>query len=42
MKPVNETPEGVLGSRENGVQNNQGARSRMLKWPGSREKKKVI
>ena len=37
-----ETPEGVLRSRENGVQNNQGARSRMLKWPGSREQKKVI
>ncbi len=26
-----ETPEGVLGSRENGVQNNQGARSRIQK-----------
>ncbi len=28
---TNETPEGALRSRENGVQNNQGARSRMQK-----------
>ncbi len=39
---ISENPEGVLGSRENWVQNNQGARSRMQKWPRSREQKKVI
>ena len=37
-----ETPEGVLGCWENRVQNNQGARRRMQKGPGSREQMKVI
>ena len=31
-----EPPYGVLGSQENGVQNNQGARSRGEKYVGSR------
>ncbi len=31
FQTMSETPLGVLGSQENGVQNNQGARSRMQK-----------
>ncbi len=35
-----EPPYGVLGSRENGGQNKQGAGSRVVKSLGSRERRK--